>query len=228
MQIKDYIKENKIYVITGNSGSGKSTLINDIEMNKKIGIINEDSIKCNLVSEQIEYYDKKYAFKINELNDRKNEIIKMLEIDDNILNKSIYEISESEYVKVAIASVLLYNPEIIIIDELLDSLDFKNKEKIFKLFIKLKKFFRKKIVVITSNVDDIYEFIDYIIIVDEGKIILHGNKYEVYNNYDLLKEKNIHIPNIVTFIKKMRDKGVKLDNVDNTNELIKTIYREIR
>ena len=44
----------------------------------------------------------------------------------------------------------------------------------------------------------------------------------------LISEKNIRIPTIVDFIKKMRDKGIKLDNVDNINELIKTIYREMR
>lgn len=228
MQIKDIVKQNKIYLITGNSGSGKSTIVKSFEMNKKVGILDEDTIKCNIVRDQLEYFDKQYGFKINELIERENEIIKMLEIDYGILEKSIYEISESEYCKVALASVLLYNPEIIVIDDFLDSLDNKNKEKIFKLFIKLKKFFNKKIVIITSNVDDIYEFIDYVIVVDEGNIILSGNKYEVYDNYELLKEKNIHIPKIVTFIKKMREKNVMIDNVDTINELIKTIYREVR
>lgn len=228
MQLNEYIKDNKIYAITGNSGSGKSSLISDIKIDKKIGIVNNDTAKCNLVIDQIEYYDKKYEFKIKELEDRKNEIIKMLEIDKNILNKSIYEISESEYTKVLICSVLLYNPSVIIIDELIDSLDHKNKEKVFKLFIKLKRFFNKKIIVITSNIDDIYEFIDNVIVLDEGNIILSGNKYEVYDNIDLLNEKNIHIPNIVKFIKKMKDRGIKIDNVDTINELIKSVYREMR
>lgn len=228
MQLNEYIKDNKIYAITGNSGSGKSSLISDIKIDKKIGIVNNDTAKCNLVIDQIEYYDIKYEFKIKELEDRKNEIIKMLEIDKGILNKSIYEISESEYTKVLICSVLLYNPSVIIIDELIDSLDHKNKEKVFKLFIKLKRFFNKKIVVITSNIDDIYEFIDNVIVLDEGNIILSGNKYEVYDNIDLLNEKNIHIPNIVKFIKKMKDRGIKIDNVDTINELIKSVYREMR
>ena len=228
MQLNEYIKDNKIYAITGNSGSGKSSLISDIKIDKKIGIVNNDTAKCNLVIDQIEYYDIKYEFKIKELEVRKNEIIKMLEIDKGILNKSIYEISESEYTKVLICSVLLYNPSVIIIDELIDSLDHKNKEKVFKLFIKLKRFFNKKIVVITSNIDDIYEFIDNVIVLDEGNIILSGNKYEVYDNIDLLNEKNIHIPNIVKFIKKMKDRGIKIDNVDTINELIKSVYREMR
>ena len=66
-------------------------------------------------------------------------------------------------------------------------------------------------------------------IIDEGKILLYGNKYDIYNdNYELIKEKNIRIPTIVEFIKLMKDKGITLDNVDNINELIKTVYREMR
>ena len=100
----------------------------------------------------------------------------MLDIDENILDQSIYDISESELSKVLIASVLLYNPETIIIDEMLDSLDYNNKTKVLKLIIKLKKFFNKTIFIVTSNIDDIYEFIDDIIIIDDGKVLLYGKK----------------------------------------------------
>ena len=152
----------------------------------------------------------------------------MLDIDINILNKSVYEISESELSKVLIASVLLCNPDIIIFDEMLDSFDTINKVKILKLFIKLKKFFNKTIIIVSSNIDDIYEFIDELIVIDDGKILYYGDKYKVYNNYDKIKENNIRIPSIVTFIKKIKDKGINVDEVDSINELIKTIYREIR
>ena len=47
--------------------------------------------------------------------------------------------------------------------------------------MKLKKFFNKTIIIICPNIDDIYEFIDDIMIIDEGKILLSGNKYEIYN-----------------------------------------------
>ena len=228
MQIKELLTENKIYGVVGNSGSGKTSFINEIELNKDIGIVDYSKIECNLVSDQIEYYDRLFNYKIKELEPRKNEIIKMLEISERLLNCSVYEISDSELTKVLLGSILLYNPEIIIIDEMLNTLDYKNKVKIMKLLIKLKKFFNKKIVIVDSNIDDIYEFIDDVIIIDSGKVLLYGNKYKVYDNIDLLEEKNIRIPNIITFIYKMKERGINIDNVDNINELIKSIYREMR
>lgn len=228
MQVMDYYNKNRIIGVVGNSGSGKSTFVKHFEMSKKVGVINLDIVEKTIVEEQIEYYVKKYNYRLFELEDRKKEIIKMLDINEDILDENIYDISESEFAKVVVASVLLYNPEIIIFDEMLDSFDYISKEKILKLFIKLKKFFNKTIFIVTSNIDDIYEFIDDVIVIDDGKIMLHGDKYSVYSNYDILKEKNIRIPNIVTFIKRMKDNHIKLDKVDTINELIKTLYREIR
>ena len=229
MQIKDILNSNKIIGIIGNSGSGKSELLNKIKSSKEVGIVNQDIIKCNIVKDQIEYYVREYNYRLKELSDRENEIITMLEIDEDILDKSVYSISESELNKVLIASIMLYNPDNIIFDEVLYSLDYKSKTKLLKLLMKLKKFFNKTIIIICPNIDDIYEFIDDIMIIDEGKILLSGNKYDIYNNnYELLKEKNIRIPTIVEFINKMKEEGIKLDNVDTINELIKTVYREMR
>ena len=229
MQIKDILNTNKIIGIIGNSGSGKSSFINKIELNKKNGIVNTDIVKCDIVKDQIEYYVREYNYRLKELQDRENEIITMLEIDEDILDKSIYSISESELYKVLIASIMLYNPDNIIFDEVLFSLDNRSKTKLLKLLMKLKKFYNKTVIIICPNIDDIYEFIDNIMIIDEGKILLYGNKYEIYNNnYNLIDEKNIRIPTIVKFIKKVRDKGINIDNVDTINELIKSIYREMR
>ena len=222
MQVEKYINKNKIIGVVGNSGSGKTTFIKNFIPSKNIGIVNNEIIKESIVNDQIEYYVRKYNYRLNELEDRKLEIIKMLEIDEKILDKSIFEISESELSKVLIASILLHNPETIILDEMFYSFDDRTREKILKLLIKLKKFFNKTIIIVTANIDDIYEFIDDVIVIDEGNVILFGNKYE------LLYFKNIRIPSIVTFIKTMNDNNIKLDNVDSINELIKTIYRELR
>lgn len=219
--------DNKLIAVVGNSGSGKSTFIKNQKISKKVGIINDETIRCNNVKDQLLYYVKKYKYRLDILEDRYNEIIKMLSINERILDKDIFDISESEYYKVLIGSVLLYNPEVIIFDDILCFFDEENKLKIFKLANKLKKFFGKTVIFVTSDIDSVYEFVDEVIVIDNAKILLSGNKKDVYKEYDLLKKNRIRIPNIVEFIKIMKENNINIDDVDSINELIKTIYREI-
>ncbi len=219
--------ENKIIAVLGNSGSGKSSYIKSLKINKKVGIINDDTIKCNRVKDQLLYYVNKYKYRLDILDDRFNEIIKMLNISESILDKDVFDISESEYYKVLIGSVLLYNPEVIIFDDILCFFDEENKQKLFKLSNKLKKFFNKTIIFVTSDIDSVYEYIDIAIVIDNAKVLLEGPKEDVYKEYNILKKNRIRIPNIMEFIKLMRDNNINIDYVDSINELIKTIYREI-
>ena len=219
--------ENKIIAVLGNSGSGKSSYIKSLKINKKVGIINDDTIKCNRVKDQLLYYVNKYKYRLDILEDRFNEIIKMLNISESILDKDVFDISESEYYKVLIGSVLLYNPEVIIFDDILCFFDEENKQKLFKLSNKLKKFFNKTIIFVTSDIDSVYEYIDIAIVIDNAKVLLEGPKEDVYKEYNILKKNRIRIPNIMEFIKLMRDNNVNIDYVDSINELIKTVYREI-
>lgn len=219
--------ENRIVAVVGNSGAGKSTFIKNQKISKKVGIINDETIKENIVRNQLLYFVKKYKYRLDILDDRFNEIIKMLNISEKILDKDVFDISESEYYKVLIGSVLLYNPEVIVFDDILCFFDEENKQRLFKLSSKLKKFFNKTIYFVTSDIDSVYEYVDDIIVIDNAKVLLEGDKKEVYKEYDLLKKNRIRIPNIVEFIKIMKDNNINIDDVDSINELIKTIYREI-
>lgn len=160
------------------------------------------------------------------LNAKKNEddlleALKTLNINSKILSKNICELSTSEKIKLLIVNALLKNYEVIYFDNILPCLDSSSRTKLYKLIIKLKKFHNKTIFISDINIDNIFEFVDNLIIVSDT--IITGTKYDVFP-CDI-----INTPITLTLRDKiLENKNIDIGKVDSVNELIKAIYREIR
>lgn len=160
------------------------------------------------------------------LNTKKNEdklpdALKTLNINSKILSKNICELSTSEKIKLLIVNALLKNYEVIYFDNILPCLDSSSRTRLYKLIIKLKKFQNKTILISDINIDNIFEFVDNLIIVSDT--IITGNKYDVFP-CDIINN-----PIALTLRDKiLENKNIDIGKVDSVNELIKAIYREIR
>lgn len=160
------------------------------------------------------------------LNAKKNEddlleALKTLNINSKILSKNICELSTSEKIKLLIVNALLKNYEVIYFDNILPCLDSSSRTRLYKLIIKLKKFQNKTILISDINIDNIFEFVDNLIIVSDT--IITGTKYDVFP-CDI-----INTPITLTLRDKiLENKNIDIGKVDSVNELIKAIYREIR
>ena len=160
------------------------------------------------------------------LNAKKNEdelleALKTLNINSKILSTNICELSISEKIKLLIVNALLKNYEVIYFDNILPCLDSSSRTKLYKLIVKLKKFQNKTILISDINIDNIFEFVDNLIIVSDT--IITGNKYDVFP-CDI-----INTPITLTLRDKiLENKNIDIGKVDSVNELIKAIYREIR
>ena len=160
------------------------------------------------------------------LNTKKNEdklpdALKTLNINSKILSKNICELSTSEKIKLLIVNALLKNYEVIYFDNILPCLDSSSRTRLYKLIIKLKKFQNKTILISDINIDNIFEFVDNLIIVSDT--IITGTKYDVFP-CDIINN-----PITLTLRDKiLENKNIDIGKVDSVNELIKAIYREIR
>jgi cobalt/nickel transport system ATP-binding protein len=90
----------------------------------------------------------------------------------------------------ALATVLSYDPEMLLLDEPSSNLDPKNRNDFIKLITGLKN----TIVVATHDLDLAYEFSERTIILNKGKMIFDGNTKTILKDRDFLEANNLSLP----------------------------------
>lgn len=174
------------------------------------------------VEDHMAYQLKIYNYKVSKK--RINDSLKMVGLDDSFLDRKIKTLSDSERFQVALATTLSINPKVLIIDDPTCFLDEKLKNELIKLLKIMKHKYNKTIVILSNDTDFLLRLVDYIYVINNNKVLLHGNKYEVLKN-SKLKKANIHIPDIIKFQMEFEKKGkIKMEYRDNINDLIKDVY----
>lgn len=166
------------------------------------------------------------AFNLSTHHDNKKIIdsLKIVGLEKKYLNKKINELSSSELYLIKLACILLKNPKIIILDNPNIYLDLINRNNFIKIIRTIKKRYNKTIIIFSNNSNFVHSICDYLILINNKKIIKEGNKYEIFKDEKLLKKNQIKTPTIIELEKKiMNKKNINISLRDNINDLIKDI-----
>lgn len=217
------------YVIT-NEGSDKSCNINTIRIN--VGLVfqfPEEQFFNMTVRDEVAFGMKFFNYRMAEMEKRTIDALKMVGLDEEYLDRNPFTLSNGEKRKVAIASILVFNPKVIILDEPTIGLDASSKKSLFQLIRKLKVRYKKNIILISHDIDLVHSISDYVYVINNGNIALEGDKYSVFKQIDKLKECGLRAPKMIEFSNLvLNKKGIKIGYRDEINDLIKDIYRYVK
>ena len=155
-----------------------------------------------------------------------NDAIKMVGFNNNVLNKTIYELSLSEQKRISLALVLAGNPDIIILDDIFFGLDGKTCDNIIRIIRLLKVRYGKSVVIVSRDSDLIYSICDNVMLIKDGSLLEVEDKFK---DASLLVKCGLPIPRLIDFSNTlMKEKGIDLGYRNDINDLAKDIYRFVR
>lgn len=213
-----------------------------LEPNKKINNINalrfdvgmvfqfpEEQFFHTTVSKEIGFGLEQFNYKRDKKDERIRESLKMVGLNDSYLERDPFSLSNGEKRKIAIASILIFNPKVIIFDEPTIGLDFESKKSFIRLVKLLKKRYNKTIIISSHDTDFLHSLVDNVIVLNKGKVVLSGDKYEVFKQEKRLRKYGVLAPKLISFSNKVLEKKkIKIGYRDEINDLIKDIYRYVK
>ena len=200
------IRKGELFAFLGVNGAGKSTTINIIcgqlkkdegtviidELNlddnlakikKKIGVVFQASILDPqlTVKDNLEIKASLYGLSRKEIKSRVNELAEILDFK-SYLNRPLAKLSGGQKRRIDIARALLNKPDILILDEPTTGLDPQTRKMIWAVITKLRKENNMTVLLTTHYMEEASEA-DYVVIIDQGKMVAHGTPLDLKNEY---------------------------------------------
>lgn len=152
------------------------------------------------------------------------EALKIVNLNEDYLLKKSNDLSNSEYNKLRLASDLVNNEKLIILDYFDKGLCYKEKEYFKRLFRKLSKNYGITFYIKTNDFSFCIDLVDEYLIFDGNKIIKNILKKDIYKE-EAYKYYDKH--NLIDFVLKSRKYNHLLDNYTDSKDVLKAIYREL-
>lgn len=252
------IKKGEFVAIIGHTGCGKSTLIqhfngllkpekgkiyingelvndsNIKEMRKKVGLVfqyPEYQLFETTVYKDIAFGIKSEKLSKDEEYERVKSALLKTGLTEDLLEKSIYDLSGGQKRRVAIAGIIVMDPEILVLDEPAAGLDPAGRDEILGFAKKLRDESGITIILVSHSMEDVAKLADKIIVMNDSTVEMIGTPREVFKNKKRLREIGLGVPQMAEVFdeigKNLPDIGIDT-NIYTVEEATQEILRLLK
>jgi energy-coupling factor transport system ATP-binding protein len=233
------VKDGEFVAIMGQNGAGKTTLVKHFNglLKPSSGSVRIDGVETTKTSiaglsrtvgfvfqnpdHQLfsETVQQEIGFALKNFGLDEETIQKQINWALNLLSLTQYRetspfmLSGGERKRVALASVLAWDPKILILDEPTIGQDHEQKE-ILRQFIVQLQTQGKTIVIVTHDVEFVAECSPRVILMKEGRIVADGEGKEILTNLDALAQSSIVLPQIAQIFTQLAKLGFPKNVID--------------
>lgn len=255
------IKENEFIGLIGHTGSGKSTLIqtfngllaptegkvtwngkdiyekgfNRREFRSHVGIVfqyPEYQLFETTVLKDVCFGPKNLGISEEESKRKAEEALRLVGLDEKYWQHSPFELSGGQKRRAAIAGVLAMEPEILILDEPTAGLDPKGRDEILGVIQKLNEEKETTIILVSHSMDDVAEYVDRIIVINDGDIMYDDTPVNIFQMVDELEAIDLAAPQVTYILRDLNRMGLNVGTgiirIDDAVQTIKKALSEYK
>lgn len=226
------IYDGEFVAIMGQNGAGKTTLVKHFNgllkptrgrvlvdgvdtrdvsvatLARKVGFVfqNPDhQLFSETVEDEISFALKNFGFDEKTIRERVDWALNLLDLAQ-YRKSSPFMLSGGEKKRVALASVLVWDPKILIFDEPTIGQDSYQKERLRQFILQLNQQ-GKTVIIVTHDIEFVAECEPRVILMANGKVIADGEAKETLTDPNLIREASMIPPEITQVFIKLNDFG---------------------
>ncbi|NLF87562.1 ATP-binding cassette domain-containing protein [Candidatus Bathyarchaeota archaeon] len=233
------VKDGEFVAIMGQNGAGKSTFVKHFNglLKPTVGTMKIDGVATTqssvaalarnvgfvfqnpdhqlfseTVEEEIGFALKNFGFDSKVVEERVTWALELLSIAQ-YRKTSPFLLSGGERKRVALASVLAWDPKTLILDEPTIGQDHEQKERLRQFIMQLQSQ-KKTIVAVTHDVEFVAECNPRVVLMKDGKIVADGVGREILTDPAMLELSSIVLPQVAQVFTKLSSLGLPKDVID--------------
>lgn len=160
------------------------------------------------VFKEIAYGPKQMGLSEDEIKERVYESLNFVGLDENILDKSPFDLSGGQKRRVAIASIIAMKPQILILDEPCAGLDPRGRETILSMIKEYQSSTGNTVVIVSHSMEDVAKLCSRVLVMNNGEVAMSGTVSEIYSRGKELREIGLNVPQITEIFLKLKESGV--------------------
>jgi energy-coupling factor transport system ATP-binding protein len=167
---------------------------------------------CETVEDEVSFALRNFGFEKDVVSKRVTWALNLLALTE-YRQTSPFMLSGGERKRVALASVLAWDPKIVILDEPTIGQDHQQKEKLRQFIVQLREQ-KKTIVIVTHDVEFVAECNPRVVLMSEGKIVADGSADKILTDEDVVAKASIVPPQIAQIFMRLNDFGLPTNVID--------------
>jgi energy-coupling factor transport system ATP-binding protein len=181
------------------------------------------------ILKDVSFGPKNFGVSEEEAEKKSLEVLKLVGIDPSYAERSPLELSGGQKRRVAIAGILAMDPSVLVLDEPTAGLDPQGTVEMMKLFKRLNRDMHKTILIVTHDMEQVYNYCDEVVVMEHGKVKLQQSVDEFFSHPEQCIELHILPPDIIRMKTMLKEKGFKIgDEIRDVQALAKCIARQVK
>ena len=135
---------------------------------------------------------------------RIREAVKLVGLDEDLLDKNPLDLSGGQKRRAAMAGVLVMRPEVLVLDEPASGLDPNGRAEMFRIITDLRAN-GTTIILVTHNMDEAALYADRICCIRDGKLVTAEPPSELFADRDRCRNLGIEVPVITSFSQMVKE-----------------------